>query len=199
MKAKDFNLPKELKYFFDKGETVFQNNRVLIYDANSIGFLRQTLVQKLGLHETRKLLLQFGYVSGYTDFMQIKTNYNFDDEIELYKTGTVLHCWKGIVKVVMGEFYFNRENGEFFSKGYWLNSFEAEQHLIHNEISKEPVCWTLMGYSSGWASAFFGTKLISIETECVGMGHDKCKRIIKPEKEWTEDFAKPYIEALKDF
>ena len=199
MKAIDFNLPKEIKYSFENGETIFRNNRIVIFDVNAIGLLRQNLIKSLGMNEARALFLKFGYVNGYADFMQIKTSYKFDNEMELLSAGPVIHTWEGIVKATPKELSFDRAKGEFYFTGIWTNSYEAEQHLTFFEPFFEPVCWSLMGYSAGWSSAFFGSKLISIESACVGKGDSQCEWEIKPPDAWDYEVAKPYIEALKEF
>ena len=66
------------------------------------------------------------------------------------------------------------------------------------ETEQEPVCWTLMGYASGWCTAFFGTPLLAIEPLCVGKGDDRCEWEIQPLDAWG-DKAAPYVKALKEF
>ena len=92
----------------------------------------------------------------------------------------------------------DRDKGEFYFTGVWTNSYEAEQHLTFNDNSHEPVCWSVMGYASGWCSAFFGSKVIAIEPVCMGKGDDHCEWKIQPPQAWGEE-ALPYIEALKEF
>jgi hypothetical protein len=82
--------------------------------------------------------------------------------------------------------------------GIWSNSYEAEQHLTFNEISDQPVCWSLMGYASGYATAFFGSPVIAIEPVCVGKGDDHCEWKLQHLSAWGEE-AKPYMEALRPF
>lgn len=199
MKAADFNLQKDIQFSLETGTVTFRNNRMFILDANAMGLLRQDIIKAIGMDKARSLFLKFGYVHGYSDFMQTKLNYNFDDEMELLKAGPVLHTWEGLVKAIPKAIHFNREKGEFYFTGTWLNAFEAEQHLTFNPPASEPVCWTLMGYSAGWCSAFFGSKLISIEPLCVGKGDDHCEWEIQPPEAWDYEKAKPYIEALKEF
>lgn len=199
MKASDFNLSKDIQFLYNEGEITFSNRRFLLFDADAIGLLRHDIIDLLGMDEARKLFLKFGYVNGYSDFLEIKTSYEFDNEMELLSAGPVLHSWEGIVKSTPEEFRFNRDKGEFYHRGTWINSYESEQHLAYYEISSEPVCWSLMGYSAGWCSAFFGSKVISIESLCVGKGDDYCQCEIKPLEAWDYEVAKPYIDALQEF
>ncbi len=198
MRAIDFNLPAELKFNLDTGITTFRDNRLVLFDANAIGLLRQNLIESLGVAAAREFFLRFGFQNGFADFMQMKIGYEFDNEIELLASGPVIHTWEGIVRAAPGELRMDRAKGEFFFTGTWTNSYEAEQHLSFNEKSSEPVCWSLMGYASGWATAFFGSKLVAIEPRCVGRGDESCGWKIQPPAKWGDE-AKPYVDALAKF
>lgn len=198
MKATDFDFSKDLKFSLEKGITSFKNSRLVIFDANAIGLLRQKLLEMLGFEKTRELFLKFGFQNGYADFMQMKLAYKFDSEMDLLASGPVIHTWEGVVQATPKEVKINREKGEIFFTGVWKNSYEAEQHLSYNKVSKDPVCWSLMGYASGWSSGFMGKKIIAIEPVCVGKGDDHCEWKIMPEFEWGKEAA-PYIKAYSEF
>lgn len=192
MQASDFNLQKDLQFDFENGKTLFQDSRLVIFDANAIGLLRQNLIEDLGLDKAKEFFLKFGYQHGYSDFMQMKINYTFNSEIELLASGPVIHTWEGIVSAKPMEIFFDRDKDEFFFTGKWLNSYEAEQHLSFNSQSDSPVCWSLMGYASGWCSAFFGKLVVAIEPVCVGKGDSHCEWKIQRPLAWGEE-AKPYL------
>lgn len=198
MKATDFNLPKDMEFNFETGVTRFKGTRLVLFDANAIGLLRHRIVQELGMEKARGIYLKFGYQHGFSDFLQIKTNYEFDSEMDQLASGPVIHTWEGIVQATPTEIRFNKTTGEFYFTGRWTNSYEAEQYLQFNHAASEPVCWTLTGYASGWCTAFFGKPLLAIEPVCVGKGDATCAWLIKPVKEWGGE-ARPYIEALKEF
>lgn len=199
MKASDFDFTKDLKFDFEAGRTVFKDSRLVIFDAGSIGLLRQNLLETLGMEKTREFFLKFGFQNGYSDFMQMKINYQFDSEMDLLASGPVIHTWEGIVKAVPTEIRFDKEKKEIFFTGNWFNSYEAEQHLTFNDYSKEPVCWTVSGYASGWTSAFMGTLVIAIEPVCMGKGDKHCGWLIQHVDAWDKELVKPYLEAFKDF
>lgn len=186
-----------MKFDMEKGVTTFKDSRLVIFDANAIGLLRQSLIKELGKEKAREFFLRFGFQNGYSDFLQMKLNFDFDSEMDLLASGPVIHTWEGIVHAAPLEIKFDRETGEFFFTGKWSNSYESEQHLSNNEEDNEPVCWTLMGYASGWCTAFFGKPLLAIEPVCVGKGDDHCEWKIMPTGEWGEE-AKPYLDALGD-
>lgn len=198
MKATDFDLSKHINFSLETGVTTFKDSRLVIFDANAVGLLRQSLVDELGPEKARKIFLEFGYQNGYADFMQMKINYEFDTEMDLLASGPVIHTWEGIVQATPIEIRYDRDTGEFFFTGKWTNSYEAEQYLSYNVEADAPVCWSLMGYASGWCTAFFGSPLIAIEPVCVGKGDDHCEWKIQPPAAWGDE-AKPYLEVYRKF
>lgn len=197
MKAADFQLEEDLEYGMEQGVNVFKNNRMLTFNADAIGLLRQQLIEAVGVESARELLLQFGFQSGYADFLQMKTSYDFDTEGDLLEVGPAMHTQEGIVAVEPIEMEYDRADGSFYFRGLWHNSYEAEQHLMHNGLSEDPVCWSLVGYGSAWCSGFMETPVLELEERCVGMGDDVCEWVIKPLDEWDER-ADPYVKALQD-
>lgn len=199
MKACDLNLKDELHFNFEQGITSFRDSRLVLLDANALGLLRQNLIDVLGMEQARHFFLRFGYQQGFADFMQCKLSYEFENEIELLATGPVLHTWEGIVKAIFTEINYDRAKGSVYCRGLWKNSYEAEQHLSYNAHSPDPVCWSLMGYASGWTTGFFGAPMLAIEEQCVGCGHADCYIVIQPASCWSDAVARPYREAFKDF
>jgi activator of aromatic catabolism/V4R domain-containing protein len=198
MKAADFDLSRDLKFNLQTGITSFKDSRLIILDANAMGLLRQKLLEELGLEKTCQLFLKFGYQNGYSDFMQMKLAYQFDSEMDLLASGPVIHTWEGIVHATPVEARVNRNRGEFYFPCVWKNSYEAEQHLCFNKASNQPVCWTLMGYASGWSTAFMGKPILAIESKCAGKGDAQCEVMIQAQSAWGKEAA-PYIAAYKEF
>jgi hypothetical protein len=199
MKATDFDLSKDIKYDFEKGITTFKESRLVIFDANSMGLLRQDLIDSMGWEKARAFFLRFSFQNGYSDFMQMKLNYKFESEMDLLASGPVIHTWEGIVKAVPTEIKYDKQKGTIFFTGNWFNSYEAEQHLSFNDYSNEPVCWSLAGYASGWTSAFMGKKIIGIEPKCKGKGDGHCGWMLKEVEAWDKELVKPYAQALSKF
>lgn len=198
MRAGEFELRDDISWGVEQGINVFRGNRVATFNTESIGLLRQQFIERLGWEEAREVLLQFGYRSGYSDLLELKTGYDFESPEELLKAGPKIHTDKGIVAAEPSEIRQDIEAGEFYFTGVWHNSYEAEQHLIHNDEADEPVCWTLMGYASGWCTAFLGFPVLAIEPQCVGQGDENCGWEIQPPEEWS-DKAEPYRNALNEF
>lgn len=197
MKISDINIQKGINFSFETGEVFFKDQKLIIFDANAFGLLKQCVIESLGMEGARRFFLRFGFKQGYSDYLQTKVNFEYEDENEILINGPVLHSWNGLSKTIPKSFDVDKEKGVFIFSGRSTNTIEAEQYLTYYDKSTEPVCWMLMGYSSGWCSAFFGSKLISIEKKCIGMGDDFCEWEIKPPEIWDYNLAKTYIEALE--
>ena len=91
-----------------------------------------------------------------------------------------------MVKVTPITLDIDIEHGKFYGVFTWEDSFEVAYHKKKNGISQEPVCWTLLGYASGYSSYFMGKQIAFTETQCEAMGHTHCHIIGKPIKEWDE-------------
>ena len=196
MKALDFNLKEDIQFDFEQGKNKFKDNRLVMFDANAIGLLRQNLIDEIGYEKAREFFLKFGYQNGYSDFIQIKVNYVFENEMELLAAGPVIHTWEGIVSAIPTEIHYDRDKDEFFFTGDWINSFEADQHLTFNIHAEEPVCWSLMGYATGWCTAFFGKLVIAIEPVCRGKGDKCCGWKIQRPDAWGDE-ANMYLDIYK--
>ena len=198
MKATDFNLSTDLTFNPEAGITSFRGNRLVILEADAVGLLRHRLIEEFGTARARDLFLSFGYQNGYADFLQMSVNYQFSTEEELLASGPVIHSWEGIVNATPKQMRFDRTTGEFYFTGVWANSYEAQEHLSFSEPSSEPVCWSLMGYASGWSTAFFGSPLIAIEPVCMGKGDDRCEWLIQPPAAWGDE-AQVYLATYRRF
>lgn len=156
------------------GTIHFKNRRLLIFDADAMGFLRKELIASLGVDRARRLLTRFGYASGYRDALTSKELFAWKTDEQWWAAGPRLHALEGIVHARPLRSDIDKERGVFEIEVEWLNSYEAEQHLAHVGKSDSPVCWTLTGYASGHSSAVFGGEVLYIEKECVGRGDRRC-------------------------
>lgn len=197
MKATDFDLRSGLKLDPTTGVASFGGSRLVLFDAAAIGLLRQDLLETVGPIGARRMMLRFGYQHGFSDFMQMNMAYQFESEMDLLASGPVIHSWEGIVQATPTEIRYDRSKQEFYFTGIWRQSYEAEQYLTFNHTATEPVCWSLMGYASGWCTGFFGSPVLCVEPVCFGKGDDHCEWLIKPPGAWDEQAA-PYLDALRD-
>ncbi len=107
MKVADLNLSRDLSFDFAAGLVTFKNTRIVMFDADAVGLLRQSILEQVGLDGARRVFFRFGYQHGVADFMQTKLSYNFDTEMDLLASGPVIHTWEGIVKAEPTEISFH--------------------------------------------------------------------------------------------
>jgi len=176
----------------DEGLIRFHDQRMLLQGAAAMGLLRKALLETLGLETARRLLLRFGYADGYHDAVSFREHLGWRDPLEGLRAGTSLHTLEGIVHSTPGDLRFDGATGAFTGTLSWRNSYEAEQHLIHHGRSETPVCWTLVGYASGYASACIGRDVYFRETTCAGRGDAGCQLEGRDARSWG-----PELETLR--
>lgn len=200
MKASDLHLP-ELLEMDPKGGTIrFNERRMLLWDADAFGSLRKELIECLGIESARPILKRFGFANGVHDAGMTENMGNWDSDAEWWRSCPALQRHEGKVAPDVKHLVVDREHGIFELEVQWTHSYEAEQHTRILGPTDSPVCWTLAGYASGFASAMMGEKCIAIETECVAMGAERCRVVGKTHRAWGragQDFALDYEESDK--
>jgi rsbT co-antagonist protein RsbR len=78
----------------------------------------------------------------------------------------------------------DRPKGEFHMEVAWQSSYEASTHVAMLGTSDVPVCHTLTGYASGWASAHMRKAVVAVEHQCVGKGDDVCTGELRLAEAW---------------
>jgi transcriptional regulator with PAS, ATPase and Fis domain len=150
--------------------------------------LRDELVESIGMQRARALLMRFGYQSGLRDAeLARKLRPDLPTE-QAFMVGPQLHSIRGLVHVTPLELNVDLAKGTFFGRFEWRNSFEAQVYLQHHDISSEAVCWSQLGYASGYTTYFIGRPIIYKEVACAGCGSAHCEIVGKPAEEW-EDHA----------
>jgi purine catabolism regulator len=182
MKVSEFKLSEELQFKPEKGRVLFRDQRMVIMSADSFGTLLKEIVDIGGVNMARVFMRRFGETAGRDDARTIKETLAPDTDMDWLALGPAIHSWEGIVRAVPEQIELDRAAGKFYMKGLWGDSFFAEQYLKHFKKSNDPVCWLLTGYATGYASEFFGMKLVARETTCKGKGDDICRFEISPEE-----------------
>jgi transcriptional regulator with PAS, ATPase and Fis domain len=81
---------------------------------------------------------------------------------------------------------FDVEAGTFHGIFRWDQSWEVESHVRDFGPQTDPVCWMLIGYASGYTSAFFGKQILFREVQCAACGEDHCRIEGRPLEEWPD-------------
>lgn len=189
---RDLQLPEVLEFRPDEGMIRLHEQRVVILSAAAMGLLRKELVATLGDESARRLLLRFGYADGYHDAISLRDSLGWRDPLEGFRAGATLHTLEGIVHSEVRQVEHQRERQHFQAEVVWRHSYEAEQHLHHYGPSDTPVCWSLVGYISGYASACVGHEVYFKEQSCIGCGSENCLILGQDAASWGDE-----IEALR--
>ena len=187
------NLQTVLDFRPDRGIIRLHEQRVVILSAAAMGLLGKELITALGLEAARRLILRFGYADGYHDAVSLRDRSNWATPLEGLRAGAVLHRLEGIVRTENRKLEHDPESGRFEEESLWHDSYAAEQHVHHYGKSEAPVCWSLAGYASGYASACLGQEIYFRETECLAQGATRCTVVGKDAGSWDDD----ELEALR--
>ena len=152
-----------------------------------MGLLRKEMVETFGVDITRKLMLRFGFADGYHDAVGLRDRSNWASPLDGLRAGAILHRLEGIVRTTIKSVNHDETTGRFEVKVEWRDSYVAEQHLHHYGKSVSPVCWSLVGYASGYASACFGKEIYFRETECIAQGAAHCSVVGRDAESWAAD------------
>jgi DNA-binding NtrC family response regulator len=180
------HLAELLDFRPDQGVIRLHEQRVVILSAAAMGLLRKELVDTFGLETARRLLLRFGFADGYHDAVTLRERSNWSSPIEGLRAGAMLHTLEGIVRADVRRIAYDSDSGRFEQEVTWRESYEAEQHLHHYGPSPSPVCWSLIGYSSGFASACMGKEIYFREESCLGEGKGVCVAIGRDVESWGD-------------
>jgi DNA-binding NtrC family response regulator len=184
MRAADLDIVELLDFVPAEGRISLRDQRMLLWDADAFGNLRKELIDNLGVEAARGILRRFGFANGYRDALSTRTMAEWPSDAEWWLTCPALQAHEGKVRPRVSTLEVDRAAGHFLLEVAWENSYEASQHLRVEGKATSPVCWTLAGYASGFASAVMGEEVFAVEHECAGMGHAACKVTGKTRAAW---------------
>jgi DNA-binding NtrC family response regulator len=180
----NLHLVELLDFRPDQGIIRLHAQRVVILSAAAMGLMRKELVDTLGLETARRVLLRFGFADGYHDAVNLRARSNWSSPVDGLRAGAMLHTLEGIVRADVRRVEYDAETGRFEEEVSWHDSYEAEQHVHHYGKSSNPVCWSLVGYSSGFVSACLGKEIYFREISCAGHGERHCSAIGRDVDSW---------------
>ncbi|QXL83758.1 sigma-54-dependent Fis family transcriptional regulator [Comamonas sp. NLF-1-9] len=182
----DADLRRQVRFSSADGRIWLAGQRMVLMHAASLGTLRREMVQALGLAATRRLLLRAGYASGERDAALARRLRADEDVFSMFAVGPQLHMLEGAVQVTPELLQLDVGEGRFHGIFRWDHSWEVESHLRDFGPQKDPVCWMLLGYASGYTSAFMGRPVLYKEVACVGSGHAHCRIEGWPLADWPD-------------
>lgn len=168
------------------GRIWLAERRMLLLQSASMELLRKELIQTLGFERTKGIIMRLGFAEGFVEAQWARTLRKDHSEQEAFRLGPQLHKVKGCVEVKVESEEIELGADRFRFAHLWENSYEAENYLTEWGPAREPVCWHLLGYATGYSTAFAGRKILIEETHCVARGDKTCRIVAKPEEEWED-------------
>jgi DNA-binding NtrC family response regulator len=175
-----------LRFELEEGRIWMAEERMVLLRSSELQALRRELIDSLGMDRAKGLLIRMGYIAGQQDADTAKRLRPDAPLFDVFSVGPQSHMLTGQVKVTPVKLDIDEEVGTFHGIFDWENSFEAEIFLAEYGVSYEPVCWTQLGYASGFTSRFVGRQILFREQGCVGCGEKKCRIEGRPSEEWDD-------------
>ncbi len=190
----DADLRKLVRFSTEEGLIWLSDQRMLLLHSASLTAVRRELMNTIGMENTRRLLMRGGYASGERDALlarQIRPNATLFD---MFSVGPQLHRLEGAVCATPLLFELDEKAGRFRCHVRWDHSWEADAHLREWGPQNDPACWMLIGYASGYTSAFFRRPALFKEVQCAACGHSHCLIEGRFAEEWPdgEQLAREY-------
>ncbi|MET0012161.1 MAG: sigma 54-interacting transcriptional regulator [Sedimenticola sp.] len=182
----DEDLKSMIRFEEGTGNIWLGEQRMILLHATAYGSMRCELIESFGEDYARGVLMRMGYIAAQADAQLARKIRHDADPLDAFLVGPQLHALEGVVSVEPSKVEVDMEAGKFHGEFTWDNSFEAAEHLRLYGVSKQPVCWNLLGYATGYTSNFMGKPIYYKEVECVGKGDKQCRIIGKPRDEWDD-------------
>lgn len=194
------DLSASLRFHPNEGRILLGDQRMVLLHVRALAELRRELIDTLGIERARATFIRLGYVAGQRDAQYARKLRADATPFQWLAAGPQLHALEGMVHVTPLEVRFDIERGHYHGEFAWKNSAEVDAHLQTHGVSESPVCWTLIGYASGYTSTFMGRPVVYRELSCRACGARRCRMLGKPLAAWSpplEEFAFLASEPLR--
>lgn len=160
----------------------------LVITSKTFGYLRNVLIEHLGLEKAKRFLLRFGRELGIEKAKEIlTTDFSIDDFL---KAALELHISLGHISniIVHGQERPDSNNIQFTdATGIWEGSFEVPIQLDYFGHSKDCSCYILSGFASGIMTTFYNTDIFVKEVSCRARGDEYCSFDVNTREYWEKN------------
>jgi DNA-binding NtrC family response regulator/predicted hydrocarbon binding protein len=191
------DLKRDELFEFRDGVIDFQGRRMVLHSVDAFAHFRKDLYETLGPDQTRRVLTRFAYFWGQADAAAMRRVFKWGDLVDLIKAGPRLHAMQGAARWVTKKLEVDPEHHRFEMEVAWHGSAEADEHLSVLGHSREPVCWMLTAYASGFMSFALGYDIYFVEQKCRAMGDRVCTAVGKDRPSWKNEIVPhlPFFQA----
>jgi len=161
--------------------------RMILFYASAFTEYRRGLIDLCGSKTTRSLIMRVAYAEGVKGANLLRKLHKADEsDIYNYRLSALIHELAGYTLLDFKQMKIDIQRGIFEVDLTLKDSVEAESHLAAYGPSSESVCWLLMGYLSGYSSAFMGRMVVFREPQCGASGHETCRMVGRLADQWDE-------------
>ncbi|MCK9990871.1 MAG: hypothetical protein RugAbin2_01885 [Rugosibacter sp.] len=170
-----------------EGQMRLDGQRMILFYASAFTEYRRGLIDLCGSKATRSLITQVAYAEGVKGAGLLRKLHQANEsDVYNYRLSALIHQLAGYASLEFGELKIDIQRGIFEADLILKDSVEAESHLAAYGSSSESVCWLLMGYLSGYSSAFMGRMVVFREPQCNASGHMHCRMAGRLADQWSE-------------
>lgn len=182
----DADLRRLIHFSAEDGCIWLAGQRMVLIHAAALGALRKELMESVGPNQTRRYFTRAGFAAGERAAALARRIRGQSTLYDMFVVGPQLHMLEGAVQVTPLRFEADTQTGHFLGEFRWDHSWEAEVHKRDFGLQDEPVCWMLIGYASGYTTAFMGRPILYKEISCVGRGDSHCHILGRPQEAWPD-------------
>lgn len=187
MKAEELKWDELIR--FSDGLISLQGRRLILHDIRAFAHLRKDLLEGVGAVPARQILTRFGYFQGQEDAAAMKRIFEWDNLEEWLRAGPAMQSLQGLAKVTVNSLQLDQAQEHLHMEVSWRDSCEAVEHLATFDAAEAPICWTLAGYASGYASFCLGKEVIFIEDQCLATGNKLCTATGRDIDSWDQELG----------
>jgi len=210
LKSADFRrLPAGLAQYLERGTNVwlqssphsghvsFMNRPGVFLDLESLAVQRRQLLAVLGHDRTRAVLYRIGFEQGRRDAARHVARFEENGELALH-AGPLFGQLQGHYTAECVRFEFDRGARTLDREMLLARSAEAAAHRMVVDSPGECVCWTTAGYLSGHVSEILGLRVVTLERQCVAIGHEECSFVSRLDREYggEADWVRDALEMV---
>lgn len=169
------------------GQMRLNGQRMILFYASAFTEYRRGLIDLCGAKAARSLITQVAYSEGIKGAELLrKLHHSNETDSYNYQLSALIHQLAGYASLEFKHINIDVQRGVFEVDLNLIASVEAEAHIAAYGSSSESVCWLLMGYLSGYSSAFMGRMVVFREPQCSASGCATCLMSGRLAHHWNE-------------
>ncbi len=182
----DADLRRQIQFSAADGRIWLAGQRMVLMHAASLGILRRELMHTLGPRPRAACCCAWAMPRASATRRWRASCAPAPTPSPCSASGPQLHMLQGAVQVAPRRLELDMASGHFHGIFDWQHSWEVETHVRDFGAQHNAVCWTLLGYASGYTSAFMGRTVLYKEVQCAACGHAHCRIEGRPVQDWPD-------------